>query len=233
MSAAADDCDAVVVLAGPSAQHGMSVEDRLATYREVLVDTAESVTTAVPPDVHVVALSSLSVYGTAADHLDVVDEDAPVTSSDDPSPANFLAAEAVDLGRGNATVLRCADIYGADDPPIETKVAMAHDVLGGSIPFRADALFYRVHVDDVVRAIEVVLDAGPSGLLNLTHAGVPSTNAELFDTASAAMGRPPLEYRDEIEAPSSPISTDRLRSLGFTTHATSVWRVTDGKVTIS
>lgn len=233
LAAAAEGCDAVVVLAGPSASHGMSVEDRAATYREVLVDTAEAVVAAAPDAAHIVAVSSLTVYGNVADHLDEITEDAPVTDSTDPSPASFLAAERTYLGRGRAAVLRAADVYGADDPPIEVKVKMAHDYLRGSVPFRADARFYRVHVDDVASAILTVIDQQASGVFNLTHRGVPSTNGELFDRVSADLGLPALEYRDEIAGTSQPISTAALTGLGFTTAATSVWRVEDDAVTVT
>ena len=54
-----------------------------------------------------------------------------------------------------------------------------------------------------------------SGVFNLTHSEVPPTNARLFDTLSAQQGLPPLEYRDEIASPSSPISVDRLTATGF------------------
>lgn len=213
---AAAGCDAIAVCAGPSAARSMTPEERAATYREVLVDTAESVVAA-GGDATIVALSSLSVYGDAADHLHEVTEDAPVTAADDPSPANFLAMERTYAdGAGNRTcILRCADIYGADDPPVEAKVQLAHDVLGGSVPFSAAARFYRVHVSDVARAIRFAIDQGLQGVFNLTHSDVPPTNAELFDRISAELGRPPLEYRDEIVAPTVPISTARLREAGF------------------
>lgn len=213
---AAIGCDAIVVTAGPSAQQAMSVEDRAATYEEILVGTARSVV-AVPGEAHVVMLSALSVYGHAADHLDVIDEDAPVTESDDPSPAMFLAAERTyRSGAGARTaILRCADIYGDSDPPIEVKVKMAHDHLGGSVPFGGDALFYRVDVADVAAAILFTLEADLVGTFNLTHAEVPASNRELFNRVGESQGLPPLEFRDEIAAPTKPISVSRLADAGF------------------
>ena len=223
---AARDCSAVVVTAGPSAQQAMSVEDRAATYEEILVGTARSVT-ALDGDPHIVMRSALSVYGHAADHLEVIDEDSPVTDSDDPSPAMFLAAERTyrDAAAQRTTILRCADIYGDSDPPIEAKVAMAHQHLNGSVPFGADALFYRVDVADVAGAILHSLQSGLVGTFNLTHAEVPATNRELFDRVGEAQGLPPLEFRDEIAAPSRPISVDRLAETGFTTSATEAFEL--------
>jgi nucleoside-diphosphate-sugar epimerase len=216
-----------VVTAGPSAAQAMSRDDRMATYHDVLVKTAESVT-GIAGNPHLVMLSSLSVYGHAADHLEVIDESAPTTDSDDPSPANFLAAEQTYLERagGRSTVLRCADIYGDADPPIEAKVKMAHDLLGGSVPFGGEALFYRVDVGDVARAIHFALQNHLTGVFNLTHPEVPATNRELFDAIGAQQGHPPLEFRDEIAAPTRPIDTARLRAAGFDTSATAPTQVT-------
>ena len=209
--------DAVVVAAGPNAQTSMTPEERAVTYREILVNTAESVVAA-EGSPYLVALSSLSVYGNAADHLGEVTEDSPVTDSTDPSPSNFLAMEKVYLdGAGDRTcVFRCGDIFGADDPPIETKVAMAHQYLGGSVPFSADALLYRLAVEDASEAIVHALEKRITGVHNLTHADVPPRNAELFDAISAAQGLPPLTYRNEIASPTVPISVARLAATGFT-----------------
>ncbi|TIC88056.1 NAD(P)-dependent oxidoreductase [Nocardioides sp. GY 10113] len=214
--AAVDGVDAVVVTAGPSAQGSMTPEGRAATYHDVLVRTAENVVAATGPEVRLVALSSLSVYGDAADHLDEIEESAPVTSSTDPSPANFLLMEKTYAAAGDrATVFRCGDIFGADDPPIEQKVAMAHQYLGGSVPFSADALLYRLHVEDAADAVVHALEHGVTGLFNLTHEQVGPRNAELFDAISTQQGLPALAYRGEIVAPSRPISVAALAATGF------------------
>lgn len=217
VAAAAEGCDAIVVTAGPAAQRAMTAEDRAATYHDVLVRTAESVTAAAGSP-WLVMLSSFSVYGSAADDLEVIDESAPTTDADDPSPVNFLAAEATyrDHAAGRSTVLRCADIYGADDPPIEAKVRMAHEMLNGSVPFSGDALFYRVHVDDVAAAILWSITHRLDGIYHLTHVEAPATNRELFDRIGAAQGFGPLEFRGEIAAPARPLSVDKLTATGFT-----------------
>jgi nucleoside-diphosphate-sugar epimerase len=224
LAKAAAGADAVVVCAGPDARRAMTADERAATYDDVLVQTARSVVAAAPETAHVVALSSLSVYGDAANHLDEVDEDAPLTPSQDASPRMVQAMERtyLDAGADRAGVFRCADIYGAGDPPIEDKVRFAHTVLGGSVPFQGDALFYRVNVQDVVRAIEHALDKDLDGVFNLTHAGVPVTNRERFDGISADLGFPPLTYRDELKAPAVPVSVDKLADAGFVTSHTPV-----------
>lgn len=216
VAAAVAGRDAVVVAAGPSAQRAMTPEDRAASYREILVDTAESVVAAGDAP-YLVALSSLSVYGNAADHLDEVTEDSPVTESTDPSPTMFLAMERVYVEQAGerACVFRCGDIFGAEDPSIEVKVGMAHQYLGGSVPFSGEALFYRLAVEDAADAIVHALETRITGLHNLTHAEVPPTNAALFDAISAAAGRPPLTFRDEIASPKRPISVARLTDSGF------------------
>lgn len=218
--AALEGRDAVVVAAGPNAQSSMTPEERAVTYREILVETAESVTGATTSGdaPYLVALSSTSVYGDAQDQDAEVTEDGAVTDSTDPSPTMFLAMEKVYLDRAGdrACVFRCGDIFGAGDPPVEAKVAMAHQYLGGSVPFSSEALFYRLAVEDAADAIVHALEHRITGVHNLTHAEVPPTNAAIFDALSAAQGLPALTYRDEIASPQKPISVARLAASGFT-----------------
>ena len=219
---AAAGADAVVVCAGPDARRAMTAEERAATYDEVLVQTARSVVAGTPETARVVALSSLSVYGDAADGLEEVTEESPLTTADDASPQKFQEMERVYLERGRTTVFRCADIFGGSDLPIEEKVRFAHTVLKGSVPFSGDALLYRVAVEDVLGAVQHALDHDVDGVFNLTHAGVPLSNRERFDAISADLGFPPLTYRDELKGPSVPISVDRLADAGFVTSHTPV-----------
>ena len=213
---AATGCDAIVVTAGPNARRAMAPEERAATYREVLVDTAESVV-AVPFDGPIVALSSLSVYGDAADGCAIFSEEAPLTGADDPSPRMFQAMESVYLDRaaGRACVFRCADIYGSTDPPLVEKIRMAHTILKGSLPFAAQSLFYRVDVRDVAAAVAFAVRHRLTGVYNLTHAEVPPTNQACFDAVSAELGLPALQYRGEVVGPARPISVERLAEAGF------------------
>ncbi len=226
--AAGAGMDAVVVTAGPAAAQAMTVEARQRTYRQVLVDTAESVSS-IPGAPFLVMLSSLSVYGDAANHLDVIDESAPLTTSEDPSPAMFQLAEKTyrDAAGDRLAVFRCADITGGDDPPIADKVRMAHQVLGGSVPFHDEALFYRIHVLDVVAAIEHALRTRPVGTFNLTHPEVPPRLQPYFDALSALDGLPPLTYRNELRAPTQPVSVDALLATGFVLEHTVVEAMPD------
>lgn len=218
VAAAAAGAGAVVAAAGPAMARSQTPAQRAATYRDVLVATAESVTAA-PGAPHLVALSSLSVYGAAAEAGEV-DEDAPLTANPDPSPQCFQAAERLYLATGRAAVLRCADVYGPGDPPVEAKIRMVHEHMGGSVPFRPDALFYRVHVDDVAAAVVHAVDQGLTGAFNLTHTERPAANGDVFDGVSRKLGLPPLTYRGEIEAPVVPVSVARLTASGFTCSAT-------------
>ncbi len=219
---AAEGVDAIVVTAGPSAAKAMTRADREASYHEILVETARSVVAA-SDTAQIVFCSSLSVYGDQANHLDVITEDAPLTRDDDPSPMKFQEAEATYLAtNGRATVLRCADIYGGPEVALEVKVKMAHDVLKGSVPFQGSALFYRVNVFDVIRAIEHCVLGNHTGIYNMTHPEVPPTNAEMFDAISANMDLPPLHYRDELAGPGKPISVDALLDTGFVLTETDV-----------
>ena len=216
---AAAGADAVVVCAGPDARKSMTAEERAATYDEVLVQTARSVVAGTPDTARIVALSSLSVYGDAADDWDEVTEDAPLTTAADASPQKFQEMERIYLDRPGSVVFRCADIFGGQDLPIADKVKFAHTVLGGSVPFTGDALLYRVHVNDVIAAVEHALQNDLAGVYNLTHEGVPATNRERFDAIGAEIGLGSLTFRDELKAPAVPISVKRLADAGFvTTH---------------
>lgn len=219
LHAAAAGVDAIVAAAGPAMARSQTPEQRAESYQDVLVDTAGSIATA-PGDPHLVALSSLSVYGAAADDRSEVDEDGPLTTNPDPSPQCFQAAERRYLGTGRAAVLRCADVYGPGDPPVEDKIRMVHQYMGGSVPFRAEAYFYRVHVDDVAAAVVHALEERLVGAFNLTHAGIPARNGEVFDRVSTGLGLPPLVYRGEIESPAVPVSVARLTASGFTCSST-------------
>ena len=91
--AAAAGVDAIVVTAGPAAAQAMTVEQRQRTYRQVLVDTAESVSS-VPGTPHLVMLSSLSVYGDAANHLDAHRRERAAHDQQRPEPRDVPGGRA-------------------------------------------------------------------------------------------------------------------------------------------
>lgn len=207
--------DAVVVTAGPSAERSMTPEDRAAHYKEILVDTAANVMAAVE-DQHVIGFSSNVVYGNDADVDGTVTEESPLTSWADPSPQNFQAAERVYTASGNACVFRCPEMHGDDEMELEDKVKMAHSLLKGSVPFRAEALFYQLHASRAAAAAKHAIEQRLTGIYNLVPTEVPPSNAEVFDGISVELGLPPLEYRGELPGPAVPISGAKLAATGFT-----------------
>jgi hypothetical protein len=132
-----------------------------------------------------------------------------------------------DAAGDRLTIFRCADITGGEDPPIADKVRMAHQVLGGSVPFHDEALFYRVHVLDVVRAVEHALAQRTVGTFNLTHAELPPRLQPYFDALSELDGLPPLTYRNELRAPTQPVSVEALLGTGFVLEHTVVETMPD------
>jgi hypothetical protein len=104
---------------------------------------------------------------------------------------------------------------------------MAHQVLGGSVPFHDEALFYRIHVLDVVRAIEHALAQRTVGTFNLTHPELPPRLQPYFDALSELDGLPPLTYRNELRAPTQPVSVDALLGTGFVLEHTVVETMPD------
>ena len=209
-------CDAVVVCAGPSAQKAMTPEQRQQSYHEILVETAYSVAS-IPSSIPIIALSSLSVYGDAANHLAMIDESSPLSKDQDASPVCFQAAERVYMEQNDkkACVFRCPDITGADDMPIEEKVKMAHLYLQGSVPFHDDALFYRIDQKDVIAAIEFALEQQLVGIYNLVHQETPPSNQSFFNKICESLALPPLQFRNELKGPSQKISSAKILATGF------------------
>ena len=193
----------------------------------MLVDTAESVAS-IPGDPYIVMLSSLSVYGDAANHLDVIDEsrtaDRTATTPARRCSRRPSAPTAPQLS-DRLAILRSADIAGGEDPPVMDKLRMAHQVLGGSVPFHDEALFYRINVLDVARAVIHMLEGRHVGTFNMTHPEVPPALQPYFDTLCALDGLPPLDYRNELHAPTKPVSVDALLATGFRLEHTEVERM--------
>ena len=198
---------------GPSAQQAMTPEDRAASYREILVETAESRRRA--PTARRTSSRCRRSRSTATPPTT-----SPRSPRTPPSPTRPTRARRcssrwrrtyLDAAGDRACVFRCGDIFGAGDPPIEAKIAMAHQYLGGSVPFSARRAVLPARGRGRRRRDRArARVTGSPALHNLTHAEVPPTNAALFDAISAAQDLPPLVYRDEIAAPTRPISVARL-----------------------
>lgn len=216
VAAALEDCDGAAICAGPSPAQAQTPEQRRAHYHEILVGTAQSIAAA-PSGAPIAALSSMIVYGDADPGAARLDEHSPLREPNDASPACFREMERIYLQQlgARSCVFRLADVYGADDPPLREKVRMAHQYMGGAVPFAANALYYRVAAGDVARAMRFAFQQQLRGLYNLSHEEVPLRNSELFDAHCAAAGLPPLQYRGDLRMAEAPVSSQKLHRAGF------------------
>ncbi|GAA4535500.1 MULTISPECIES: NAD(P)-binding domain-containing protein [Nonomuraea] len=207
-----EEADAVVLTVSPRLTRSFDAAQRVAEYADTLTASAR---TAVEAHPRVVFTSSVSVYGAGTGA--VVDEDTPVTGDPDASPRNFAAAEAAVLATAGGAVVRIPDVYGHPrDMDYPARVKLAHEMLGGSVPFSAEALLYRIDYRDAASALGFVVGEGLTGIYNaVPDAVAPRTNAEVFGEICAAGGWPPLTFRGEIRTPTVPVSSAKLRAAGF------------------
>jgi nucleoside-diphosphate-sugar epimerase len=210
--------DGVVVSAGPPALFDEA--EREIAYRAALVDTAESIVAAVTSSGMtgpVIAMSSISVYGSAQNDRDLIEEDGPLAAPVLASPRNFQLMESIytEAIPDQACIFRCVEIYGENDPPVESQLEMVHEKLGGRLPFASDALLYRTEVQGVAEAIAHALKSGMHGIFNLAGSEVPPTISQRCDPIAEAHGWPPFTYLGELENPTRPLSVARLAEAGF------------------
>ncbi|WP_328470308.1 NAD-binding protein [Actinoplanes sp. NBC_00393] len=189
LARAVEGADAVVLTVSPRIGRAFDAAARVTEYADTLTATAQ---TAVAVHPRVVFTSSISVYGAGA--TDPVDETTPLTGDPDASPRNFIAAEQAVLRTPGGAVLRIPDVYGHPrDIDYPSRVKLAHDVLGGSVPFDGDALLYRIDYRDAAAALDFVVGRGLTGAYNaVPDASVPATNREFFAAIAAGTGLPEL-----------------------------------------
>lgn len=211
---AAAEADAVVVTVGPNLQRAANPATRHEEYRQTLSVTSQSAAAAHP---RCIFTSSLSVYGDGGAGTADIDETTPPTDSADPSPSHYRQAEANILASGQGTVLRLPDVYGsAKDLSYIERVKLGHTLMGGKVPFAAEALLYRLHYIDAARAIVHVLDYHLRGVYNVVNDRiVPPTNQALFDQLAAQAGVGRLQFLGFLKLPTRPISGQKLRQTGF------------------
>jgi nucleoside-diphosphate-sugar epimerase len=204
--------DAVVLTVSPRLSRSFNAEERIAEYADTLTASAATAAAVHP---RVVFTSSISVYGSGQGEL--VDESTPPTEDDDASPRNFVAGEQAVLATPGGAAVRIPDVYGHPrDIDYPARVRMAHEMLGGSVPFSADSLLYRIDYRDAAAALDFVVTQGLTGVYNaIPDEAVPPTNAEAFGEICAAEGLPPLTFRGEIKTPTMPVSSAKLRAAGF------------------
>ena len=131
-------------------------------------------------------LSSTGVYGDTQGAW--VDESAPTGTGRRTARAE---ADAAWLARG-ARVLRLPGIYGPGRSALErVEEGKAHRIA------LADQVFSRVHVDDIVSAAVLALDA-PAGAYNIAD-DLPCSQNAVIEHACRLLGRPfpPLQSLDE------------------------------------
>lgn len=163
------------------------------------------------PPARLVYLSSTGVYGAARGH---VDEDTPVDASM-PTARARLDAEARYRPLG-AVVLRIAGIYGPGRG--------AHTrLLSGALrlPEGGGGRISRVHVDDLVEAVRVVLARGTPGAVYCVADDRPATQAETTLWLCERLGLPPpptvpLAQLHESLRGDRAVSNARLQALGWT-----------------
>jgi nucleoside-diphosphate-sugar epimerase len=206
------DADAVVLTVSPRVARSFDANGRIAEYADTLTATARTAAAVHP---RVVFTSSTSVYGSGDGRP--LDESSPTTDDPDASPRNFVAAEDAVLATPRGAVVRIPDVYGHPrDIDYVTRVRLVHEMLGGSVPFAADALLYRVDYRDAAAALDFVVSHDLVGVFNaVPDATVPPTNGEVFGRICTEQGWPELSYRAEIKTPSVPVSSARLRAEGF------------------
>ena len=205
--------DALILTMAPSVRQARTREERFTSYREVLVESAQSAVAAHP---RVIFLSSFSVYADGGPGGTITEESA-LGASDEPSTVNYREAERAVLSSRQGVSLRLPDIYGAPgDLSLEGRVKAGLDFMGGRVPFGREARYFSVHFEDVVDATLHVLDHGLSGVFNVCNDDVlPPTNAEIFDAISDRNGWKRLEFLDQIKAPRRKISAAKLYATGF------------------
>lgn len=157
-----------------------------------------------------VYLSSTGVYGSARGH---VDEDTPVEPSS-PTARGRIEAESRYLPLG-AAVLRIAGIYGPERSTLSRLLAGAV-----RLPEGGGGRISRIHVDDLVEAIRVVLQRGEPGALYCVADDRPASQTETVSWLCQRLGLPlpptvPLASLHESLRGDRAVSNARLKSLGW------------------
>ncbi|MBJ6763878.1 NAD-dependent epimerase/dehydratase family protein [Myxococcaceae bacterium JPH2] len=165
---------------------------------------------ATAPPARLVYLSSTGVYGSARGQ---VDEDTAVDPST-PMSRGRLEAEARYLAVG-AVVLRIAGIYG---PGRGAHLRLRTGAL--RLPESGGGRLSRIHVDDLGRAIHVVLERGVPGAVYCVADDRPATLAQTVGWLCERLGLPlpstvPLAQMHESLRGDRAISAARLKALGW------------------
>jgi len=214
VTAAASDCDLIVVTVAPNVKNTRTVEERHIHYQDVLVNSATSAAAACN---RLIFLSSFSVYGDGGEGSEPISEATPTSNHEEPSSKYYQAAEQVILSRDGGCVLRFPDMYGAPgDMSFPQRVKMSHEYFGGKTIFGADAPLYAIHFEDVVAAVNHAVKNQLTGTYNVCDNGrVPASNKTVFDAICVQEGLEPLEFLNQIKAPNRKISAQKIYDTGY------------------
>lgn len=179
--AAFKNCDAVVNCVAGSA----------AVIRANGAALAQATADARNPELHVVHLSSMAVYGSASG---TVREDAPLSGDlGDYSAAKAAAETALRTVGDHTTVLRPGIVYGPGSSQWTLRIArLLRQRRLGDLGAVGDGCCNLVHVDDVALSVERVLTipAARRQVFNLAMANSPSWNEYLVRFALALRAVP-------------------------------------------
>jgi nucleoside-diphosphate-sugar epimerase len=205
--------DAVALTVSPRLTQAVTKEQRKAHYAEVLVEGAKSAIAGHP---RVVFCSSYSVFGDGLGQA-VLDESSRLSDADEPSTVAYRTAEAEILKSAQGAVLRLPDIFGAPgDMSFKDRLALAHSLMGGKVPFDGAGRLFRIHVLDVVRALDFVIEKKLHGIFHVCDDEVlPPTNQQAFDKLAEQHGLEKVIFRGELKTPTQAISMAKLKGHGF------------------
>jgi hypothetical protein len=211
LAAATTDADAVVLTVSPRLGRSFDADQRVAEYADTLLATARTAAQVHP---RVVFTSSISVWRRSRPGGRRVDRHDRRSGRLTPDVRRRRGGGA---GAARRAVVRIPDVHGHPrDIDYPARVRFAHEVLGGSVPFSAAALLYRIEVRDAAAARAFVVEHDLRGVYNaVPDAAVPLSNQEAFAGICAAENLPELTFRDEIRTPTVPVSSARLRAAGF------------------
>ena len=166
----------VVTLPPGGRQYGAATADR---YLESLAPLRDYL-----PGLHVIYTSSTSVYGKG--RTGVVTEESPVAPDTYSSDA-VVKAEAYFLRHGGrCTVLRLGGLYGPGRDPVRFFRRLP------AIP-DGDAPVNMVRLDGVLRAVDLILETGETGIFNVCSGGHP-TKRQFYGNLYAAAGLPVKDF---------------------------------------
>lgn len=214
LRAAVADADAAVLAARPRVRFASSRRDRAAEFRRTLLSVTRTVAVAQP---RLLLLSSFVVYGDGRPGEGPIDERAEASTALEPAAQSFGAAERTVLQAGRGVVLRLPEVAGhpkdLDDGAV---LRFSHEHLGGTVPFAADALYYRIDYRDAAAAAAFAIERDLVGVYNaVPDAVTPPTVEVVLGKLAAELGLAPVTFTAEVKTPTRPISSARLRGAGF------------------